>query len=239
MDEKILKEVMERLEKVEAVNACRNLMGRYSYYHTAFRNYDYMTLWAKREDSYFKFPYGEYRGYDAIYHCYCVEHGDRSDPGMENNLKGMMMMHQLDTEVIEVAADGKTAKGCWVSPGHETVLRAEDGGPADKSGDCSHLKADPMWAWSKYEVEFIKEDDGWKLWHMKLYPLFKTNFYTAWTDGVEVIEGATGTDTKAFTGQEPPKFWQWDKNAIYPADEPEPPVPYNSYEDMPHKIMEE
>jgi hypothetical protein len=23
---------------------------------------------------------------------------------------------------------------------------------------------------------------------------------------------------------------------VYPADEPEPPLPYGSYEDMPHKI---
>ena len=34
--------------------------------------------------------------------------------------KGGMMMHAMDTAVIEVAKDGKTAKGVWLSPGHES-----------------------------------------------------------------------------------------------------------------------
>lgn len=226
-----------QIERLQAAQACRNLMGRYSYYHTAFRNKDYMTLWAQREDSYFKFPFGYYVGYDAIARCYLVEHGDRNDPGMEEKLRGIMTMHQLDTEVLEVAADCKTAKGVWISPGHETFLRNPDN--VDPAKEPDKLVPDPMWAWSKYEVEFIREDDGsWKLWHMVLYPLFKTGYHTAWTEAETKVEEAINPDeTNAMTGQKAPDFWQWSKTAVYPANEPEPPIPYDTVEHMPHKII--
>ena len=73
---------LKRIERLEAAQACRNLMGKYSYYHTAFRNKEYVELWADRDDCYYRFPFGEYKGIDAIRHCYLVEHGDRSDPGI-------------------------------------------------------------------------------------------------------------------------------------------------------------
>ena len=228
-----LEELTLQVERLQAAQACRNLMGRYAYYHTAFRHKDYMTLWAERDDSYFKFPFGYYVGIDAIRHCYLVEHGDRADPGMEKKMQGIMTMHQLDTEVLEVAADGRTAKGVWISPGHETFLRAPEG---VENPTAEEKKADPMWAWSKYEVEFIRENGQWKLWHMVLYPLFKTSYYKAWTDSEEVTEKAINEEAAKDKPAAPP-FWQWSKTAIYPADEPEPPVPYDTVENMPHKII--
>jgi len=227
-----LEELQLQVERLQAAQACRNLMGRYSYYHSAFRHREYMTLWAKRTDSYFRFPFGEYVGYDAIEHCYLVEHGDRSDPGMEQKMKGIMTMHQLDTEVLEVAADGKTAKGVWVSPGHETFMRNPENVDPDKEPE--KLVADPMWAWSKYEVEFIREADGqWKLWHMVLYPLFRTPYHKAWTEHEDKGEQAFAAEG----GEAKPMAWEWRPNAIYPADQPEPPVPYASAEEMPHRIV--
>jgi hypothetical protein len=242
--ERKLEEALGRIERLEAAQACRNLMGKYSYYHTAFRNKDYMTLWAQREDSYFKFPFGQYIGYEAIAHCYLVEHGDRDDPGMDQKLQGIMTMHELDTEVLEVAADGKTAKGVWISPGHETFMRNPEN--VDPAKEPEKLVADPMWAWSKYEVEFIRDTDGtWKLWHMVLYPLFKTGYHQAWTEGETVTEQPMNPEpdqvkpgeTNPMTGQIAPDFWQWSPTAVYPAHEPEPPVPYADAAHMPHKIL--
>jgi hypothetical protein len=242
--ERKLEEALHRIDRLEAAQACRNLMGKYSYYHTAFRNKDYMTLWAKREDSYFKFPFGQYIGYEAIAHCYLVEHGDRDDPGMDQKLQGIMTMHELDTEVLEVAADCKTAKGVWISPGHETFMRNPEN--VDPAKEPEKLVADPMWAWSKYEVEFIRDTDGtWKLWHMVLYPLFKTGYHQSWTEGAEIVEQPINPEpdqvkpgeVNPMTGQQAPDFWQWSPTAVYPAHEPEPPVPYENAEQMPHKII--
>ncbi|RGB78591.1 hypothetical protein DW070_11435 [Coprococcus catus] len=43
-------ELKAGFERIEAAQACRNLMGKYSYLHTAMRNIDFMKLWANRED---------------------------------------------------------------------------------------------------------------------------------------------------------------------------------------------
>ena len=42
--------LLHQAERLEALQEIRNLMGRYSYLHSAFRNKEYAELWAKRED---------------------------------------------------------------------------------------------------------------------------------------------------------------------------------------------
>ena len=70
---------------------------------------------------------------------------------------------------------------------------------------------------------------------MILYPLFKTSFYKSWGDpGAESLKPGA---LNPMTGQRNPDYWVYDTDAVYPADEPEPPVPYQSYGDMPHKIV--
>lgn len=223
-----LQEALRRIERLEAAQACRNLMGKYSYYHTAFRNKEYVELWANRDDCYYRFPFGEYRGIEAIRHCYLVEHGDRTDPGMDQRLKGMLMMHEMDTEVLEVAEDGQTAKGCWISPGHETV-------PAKDLKDGEEPHGDANWCWGKYEVEFIKDNGQWKIWHMILYPLFKTSFYKSWGRARRGISEARGHES--YDRPEKSRLLGLRHRCGLSRDDPEPPVPYQSYGDMPHKIV--
>ena len=42
--------LLHQAKRLEALQEIRNLMGRYSYLHSAFRNKEYAELWAKRED---------------------------------------------------------------------------------------------------------------------------------------------------------------------------------------------
>jgi hypothetical protein len=55
--------------------------------------------------------------------------------------------------LVELAGDGKTAKGMWYSIGQET-LALPDG------------KAEARWILAKIAVDFLKEPDGWKIWHL-------------------------------------------------------------------------
>ena len=71
---------------------------------------------------------------------------------IEGDLKGNMNLHTLTTPVIEVADDGKTAKGLWISPGVECPRVPLFGG--------EHQAA---WCWIKYGVDFAKEDGKWKV----------------------------------------------------------------------------
>ena len=49
--------LLHQAERLEALQEIRNLMGRYSYLHSAFRNKEYAELWAKREDDKLVMPF--------------------------------------------------------------------------------------------------------------------------------------------------------------------------------------
>jgi hypothetical protein len=69
-------------------------------------------------------------------------------------------VHPVSTPCIEVAADGKTAKGTFTSLGFE--------------GD--------MWCYGKYANDYIKIDEKWYIWHMKWLRCFKAPFTKGWAD---------------------------------------------------------
>ena len=78
-EEKMRQQLEQKLCKLEAQEACRNLMGRYSYYRTAFQNKEMVELWAKRDDAKLVTPWGSYQGHSGIEACYLKDIGDRSD----------------------------------------------------------------------------------------------------------------------------------------------------------------
>lgn len=69
----------------------------------------------------------------------------------ENLGSGTSLYHTNTTPVIEIAEDGKTAKGLWYSVGK---LIQTPGG-----------KQTPVDMWERYGVDFIKVDGEWKIWH--------------------------------------------------------------------------
>ncbi len=210
-----------QLERLQALQDCRNLMGTYSHYHCSYRHKDYIELWAKREDTCLEMPWGIYDGWEGVRRCYSEDHGDRSDPATYEHLKGAMFMHQMDTEVLVVAEDGETARGCWITPGHETFNgKDENGNPCTVAG----------WCWGKYAVDFIKEDGVWKLWHMRLYPLFMAPYEGGWAKS---SERAGSLDNRHSTDRPQSKdLWRYSKDAVYPADQPDPPKPYKTFADV-------
>ena len=233
-------ELKAGFERIEAAQACRNLMGKYSYLHTAMRNIDFMNLWANREDDILAMPWGYYLGIEGVRKCYLEDHGDRSDPQVQDSpiFKGGMMMHAMDTAVVEVAKDGKTAKGVWLSPGHESCYipdfsKFPDWKKGDPLPENLEIMSSCEWAWSKYYVDFIKEDGGWKFWKLRLWPIYKTDFYVPWTQHPDMDEvDFPFHNHKAL----PEPNWAWNKETVYPAGQPEPPVPYEHYEDAVPKL---
>lgn len=216
--EKTLEELTFAYERLQAAQDCRNLMGKYSYYHSAMRNQEYIELWAKRDDCVLEMPWGIYEGWEGVKACYLDDHGDRSDPAVLEQFRGTLGIHLMDTEVIEVAADGKTARGCWFSPGLETMI------------DHENDKAIAEWAWSKYAVDFIKDENGvWKFWRMRLYPFIKAEYNTPWTEYPQ-----PNPEDFPFTNAKPRSSepYVWGKDKSYPANQPEPPLPYNTYSDI-------
>lgn len=215
------------IENVKALQECRNIMARYCFYHTAFRHREYVeNCWAKRDDCTLMMPWGAYAGIEGVKRCYFIDHGDRSDPKTYESLKGAMFMHCLDTECLVVSDDGQTARGVWITPGHETFV---DNGEAHGN-----------WCWGKYCTDFIKENGQWKIWHMRLYPLFNTPYEECWTkqpvfDAKQFIgdEGTPPAENEVRMHPDMPvDMWSWSIDSVYPADQPEPPLPYRTFSDV-------
>ena len=66
---------------------------------------------------------------------------------------GYLSNHPVSTGLVREAEDGRTAKGMWYSIAQETR----------PNGDGTALA---LWMPEKIAVDFIREDDGWKIWHI-------------------------------------------------------------------------
>lgn len=219
------------IERLQAAQEIQNVMSRYVYMHTAGRHKECVSLFiTKRDDAKIEMMWGIYEGKDAAYRCYAVDHANLEGQGEQR--RGRMQMHTLSTPLIVVAGDGKTGKGAWISPGHETA--------AGKG------KALANWAWCKYGADFIREDGLWKIWHLRIYGIFMTAFDKPWTEVAEAIglheEFMTLMPGITLVPGKPPTFkfnidrppssgWEYRPDAIYPYDQPLPPQPYATWDD--------
>lgn len=131
---------------------------------------------------------------------------------------GHMFMHTLTTPVIEVAGDGKTAKGLWISPGFETM----------KDRQTEKLQA--HWAWTKYGCDFLKEDGQWKLWHYHVYRIFMTPFDKPWTEGWELKTGLPSGENYGKPDL-PTTYDHPYSTSTSPEYVPAPPEPYETWDD--------
>ena len=139
-----MQEYLEAMvRRLNDIHEIQNLMGRYEFLTTANMFTETVELFAKTVPQKIEIgPLGVWDGMDAAYRCFHGFHNWTSKVGVP--IEGQMMQHTLATPVIEVAKDGKTAKGVWMSPGHEARVL---GG-----------KLTAMWVWGTYGEDFIKED---------------------------------------------------------------------------------
>lgn len=156
----------ERVERLEDESAIRKLMGKYVYYAYGGAWQRVPPLFAGREDIWVDCEgFGIFDGAAGIERFFVQWH--RS---MEFDGKGIFALHPLTTDVIEVAADGKTARGLWISPGAESRLCVDTGGH------------DAFWMWGMYAVDFIKEDGEWRFWHFRIPHLMMCDYHNSWVE---------------------------------------------------------
>lgn len=157
----------EALSRAYDVYEIKNVMGRHAYHHAlGTHRAELDELWAHRDDISWGNNQGFWVGRDTMY-AYYADAKEKQDemtlklmasvnPEIEvkpeNFQLGALLMHSLTTPLIEVAEDGKTAQGMWYSLGQVT-----NAGPDGT--------ATGMWMHERYAVDFIKEDDQWKIWH--------------------------------------------------------------------------
>lgn len=206
-----------RVERLEHIRAIEQLMGRRAYLHSAGLNGAEMDqCWARREDITFEpEDWGVWEGRRAVRQAY-VEGNPFPD-----GTKGLLIEHTLTTGVIEVADDFETAKGVWISPGHETFPIVEGQPPK------------PHWSWGRYEVDFVREDGEWRIWHLHVLTTFRTPYEQSWVDSALHRPDYFPEDGQAMDGINPPTrpvtFNQPYHPDSAPAYQPVPPEPYHSW----------
>jgi len=163
--------------------AVENVFSNYMYLHNAFHDEDIKTLWAKRGTPGISAEYsntGVYTRYDSI----MAYHSGRPDP------IGKLIFHYVTTPSIQIAADGKTAKGLWIVAGVESglmspeqaahmpsyMLEQHETGGTDVHGK----KVWAHWLQIKYGVDFIRQDGEWKIWHFRCFEVSRARFDRNW-----------------------------------------------------------
>lgn len=176
----------ELLTRWEQRRALQNLMVRFFSQDYLMRreNKMYDTYWSKADDVCLGVNNGYYQGAAAV-QAYYQGLADRT--ALESRLiqqkyaaqvgnlspeeaygMGIMDMKSLVAPVIELAADGATAKGIWTIHGMNTKLTA--------AGQVSY------WERAYVAGDFVWEDGAWKVWHLLYVQDLDAPSGTNWAD---------------------------------------------------------
>lgn len=156
-------------QRWEDQRALKNLMGKYANCLILNREQDIFDLfWTSGDDICLSFNDGAYVGTEAVeaYYAACCERNklvarllqkrfpEQLGGKSEDEIYGVgpFKVKPLSSPVIEVAADGKTAKGLWHCQGAYNDV--ETCGPVAN------------WTWGYFAADFVRAEDGWKIWHL-------------------------------------------------------------------------
>jgi hypothetical protein len=241
-------ELQEQLEATrrEATRAADrgavdNVFNRYMHYHNAYEDERIIAeLWAKPGTPGMWSRYnnvGRYTTYESV----TAYHRGRPRP------VGKLLFHYTTTPVIEVGADGETAKGIWIMAGLESGLMdpevAKDAPPWVFSG--GEVDGKPVWAhwvWCKYGVDFVKQDGEWRIWHFRCYEVARAPFNRDWISFAKDNQESHDSQLAWFGDDGVPVFLPPvdepvdDEYHPYANDraqtlDPVPPTPYAEFED--------
>lgn len=194
------------MSRIQNLRSIENIMSKFAFL-TYYKRYDEIMcqLWSENGPT-LTTNDDQFSGYTAVYHqiaqrgeedtrrdnavmrkLFPEELGDKKDSEMWG--AGSAMVHTITTPVIELAGDEKTAKAMFYSLGSCTEIDPEKGPKA-------------YWVWEKYAVDFIKEADGWKIWHMVIMTDFKTPVGENWAN---VNLAPTGSYYSAYTPKQTPQ----------------------------------
>ena len=159
MDEKILLDRLDKLEKkVKIIDAKEQICNQKNMFLHP------MDFAMTRPDVSVQITDSEvFRGPEGVNKLFCSNYNVK-------DYAGIMLVHYLTSPAIEVAKDGKTARGTWGTPGIETVIRDKKAGP------------EAVWCFGSYANDFILENGVWKIWHMRFILVSKCNFKEGWVN---------------------------------------------------------
>ena len=103
----------QQVQRAHDIMQIKNVMGRHAWYHCFCQHpEEYADIWSKRDDISWGNSMGYNYGREAFYDCYVRDQDENPEPET-----GICFIHTLTTCLVEVAEDGETAQGMWITPG--------------------------------------------------------------------------------------------------------------------------
>jgi len=178
-EERLVK-IERDVQRVKDMWEVQNLMNRYEYLLSHDQLERVPALFSKREDVKVQIStWGIWEGPQAIYDLMVKNHSWIQRDETNKIRPGSLFMNTNCGPIIEIAGDGKTAKGVWVCPGFGT--------PMTENGLISN------WQWCIRATDFIKEEGEWRIWHYLAQGLFSTSYDKPWSE----IKEASKMELKA------------------------------------------
>jgi hypothetical protein len=154
----LLRSLNERVQKLEDTLEIQKVQSKYTHYLFTQR-FDKVVdeVMAKNApDLSVEFSdSGVYRGLESVKALYESFEEAKKIPGF-------FILHMTVNPYIEIAADGKSARAHWLSPG------------------ASGSNKSASWIWGPYYVDYVKEDGQWRILHSNLAPLFRNPYEDSW-----------------------------------------------------------
>ncbi len=141
-----IKALEKRVQHLDDINEIQRLQRVYSYYVMHMMRDEIYDCFADREDVVLRWLEGTWKGKKGVATYFGVG-TDRPQPP-----PGFVHQVMPIAGVVDVAENGKTAKGRWYSFGGVAV-------PNQKTG-----KTNPSIVGGLYEIDYIKEKGVWKFW---------------------------------------------------------------------------
>lgn len=181
--------------------AVENLFSTYMALHNAFRDPEIVGLWARKGTPDLRAQYsnnGVYTDWDTI----MAYHAQRPNP------PGKLVLHYVTSPIIEVAGDGKTAKGMWMMTGLESGLttpEAAKGAPDFMYEKNVEINGKKVWmhtVYAKYGVDFIKQDGAWKIWHFHCFEVARAPYGLGWIPFAAAAQDSPFADDLMYFGED-------------------------------------
>lgn len=157
-----------------------NLFGRYLYLHSVVQDSRIPALFSeKQEDIRLDLSTGVIEGQVNL----------RAYFESQKPHRGQMLGRTLLNPMIEIAADRETAKGLFVAAGHDTFVSYDKPSFEEypfaasmKKDEKYHFYKMVHWVWYKYGVDFIREGEKWKIWHIRRVEIMRCPYDEDWID---------------------------------------------------------
>jgi hypothetical protein len=138
----------KKIRSLEDINEIKKLQRAYGFYLEHWMAEDLIDLFAEGPDTELLVAAGDYKGKESIRRFF--HHGvDNIEVRKSNNPEFLHQVMQL-SGVVDVNPDGKTAHGRWYGFG-ANAFPVEGG------------KINPGWMNGVYEVDYVKQNEIWKL----------------------------------------------------------------------------